>query len=143
DAWCLFRFLHFGELILLGKQFIDCFLDFRAAVIISVLRAQKRQAPDRGIGQATGLSRRRISGLARERPAAIRARYLRAAELCELLAKLPDASVQRAHARVVVGIDLAESLELRLRRNHLAGDGASGIQHGLAFLLNVERIVLA
>ena len=46
-------------------------------------------------------------------------------------------------ARIVVGIDLAEPLELRLRYDHLAGNCSRSIQHRLSLLLDIKRVVLA
>ena len=63
------------------------------------------------------------------------------AQLSQLLAKFRHAGVQRQNARVVIGVDLPESLELRLCGDHLPCKIGSRIQHRFSFLLDVERIV--
>src|SRR6266851_5159040 len=89
------------------------------------------------------MSSRLIAGPAIGRGRSALSACLCAAELLKLLAKFRDTSTQRADARVVVGIDLSESLELRLSGDHLACNCSGRVQHGLAFLLDVERVVLA
>ena len=60
-----------------------------------------------------------------------------------MLAKFPHASVQRTHAGIVIGIDLPEPLELRLRGDHLSGYRSRRVQHRLSLLLDIKRVVLA
>src|SRR5258708_31146933 len=120
------------------------FLNFRPPVIIGVLCSQQRQTLNGGIRQATtGLISGWIVSLTRGSAGAVHCISLRAAELLELLAKFGNAGVQRTDAGVIVGIDLAQSFQLRLNPYHFACDCSRGIQHGFAFLLNVERVVLA
>ena len=135
--------MHFSQLVLFGQQLVDGFLNFRPAVIVSILRSEQRQTPDGGIGQAAGLSWHRISRLAGGCCSDVRTLCLRTTEFFKLPAKFRDPSLQRADARVVVGIDLSEPLELRLRGDHLACDGSRGVQHRLTFLLDIKCVVLA
>src|SRR6266550_1129204 len=86
---------------------------------------------------------RRLSGVATRRRRPVAAVLLFSTEFLELLAKRGDASFERPDSRVIVGVDLAEARELRLRSDHFARDGASRIQHSFAFLLDVESVVLA
>ena len=72
----------------------------------------------------------------------LRAVTLRATKFFKLPAKFPDAGVQRADPGIAVGIDLTEPLKLRLRGDQFTGDHSRRIEHGLAFLLDVECVVL-
>ncbi len=65
------------------------------------------------------------------------------AEFFEIPAQFHDTRVQGLNARVVIGVDLPQPLELRLCRNQLTGEVGGHIQHRFSFLLNVECIVLA
>src|ERR1700676_2605621 len=87
--------------------------------------------------------RRLLTGVATLRWSLVTVVLLFSAEFLELLAKRRDASFQRPHARVTVGVDLAEPFKLRLSRDHLACNCSRRIQNRLAFLLDVEGVVLA
>ena len=60
-----------------------------------------------------------------------------------MLAEFTNASIQGTDARVAVGINLAEPLELRLRRDHLTRDHSRRVEHRLSFLLDIKCAVLA
>ncbi len=106
--------------------------------------AEQREIADGRIGHVTfgafgSGGRRRVDRLSRVTGGFVTV----AVDFGKGATKFGNASVQGTNAGIAVGVDLTQAFELSFGGDQLAGKIGGNVEHGLAFLLNVESAVLA
>src|ERR1700677_4959022 len=127
------RFLHLCQFKLLRKRLVNSFVNLELAEFICVRYSQKWQLTQswiRIVCRALLAGGDSISGG-------------RTSQLLQLIAQLGDAGLRAAYTNIVIGIDLSQAFELRLRSNHLALQRCGGLDHGPALRGDVDCRVLA